>query len=107
VKTSGDVVGKLKISNGFKNLVSKVMKEVLTILAYKIEVYLDGNNNHQIKLDDIKKIIKGWVTYDNITCLKEQLSAFDNSVESKVAEIKAVKHERKAPSQTSSTISNQ
>ena len=62
-KLSGDVVSKLKISNGFKNLVSKVMREVLTVLAYKIEVYLEGNANHQIKLDDIKKIIKGIIRF--------------------------------------------
>lgn len=49
-KQSEEVQTKLKISNGFKNLVSKVIRQTLTVLAYKLEVYLAGNGNHQIKL---------------------------------------------------------
>jgi hypothetical protein len=45
-KSSDEVQTKLKISNGFKNLVSKVIRQTLTVLAYKLEVYLAGNGNH-------------------------------------------------------------
>lgn len=32
---------RLKISNGFKNMVAKIIRQVLMVLAYKLEVYLD------------------------------------------------------------------
>jgi uncharacterized radical SAM superfamily protein len=37
---------KAKISNGFKNLVSKVIRQVLMTLASKIEIYLTNCANH-------------------------------------------------------------
>ena len=86
-KTSDESANKLKISNGFKNLVSKVIRQTLTVLAYKLEVYLEGNANHQIKLEDIKKVVKLWVTFDDIAELKTQLADFDNLVAMRIADI--------------------
>lgn len=62
---------KLKISNGFKNMVAKIVRQVLMAMVYKIEVYLDKQQNRQIKLDDVQKIVKLWVSFDNVEVLKE------------------------------------
>ncbi len=48
---------KLKISNGFKNMVAKIVRQTLVALAYKLEVYLEHSHNHQIKLEDIRMIV--------------------------------------------------
>ena len=75
---------KVKISNGFKNMIAKIIREMLIVLSYKIQVYLEGMNNHQIKLCDIKKIIKLWAGLDSVEELKSQFDSFDESVASKI-----------------------
>jgi len=69
-KSDDDTV-KSKISNGFKNLVSKVLRQVLMAFATKIEIYLHNSSNHQIKLEDVKKIVKLWINFDDAASLKE------------------------------------
>jgi len=56
-KTSDDTTGetaeeskKVKISNGFKNMISKILREMLMGLSFKIQLYLESQSNHQIKL---------------------------------------------------------
>lgn len=98
-KVSEEASSKLKISNGFKNLVSKVIRQTLTVLAYKLEVYLDGNANHQIKLEDIKKVVKLWVTFDDVSDLKNQLAEFDELVNTRIADIQSAKLDKKANNQ--------
>lgn len=83
---------KLKISNGFKNLISKVIRQTLIVLAYKVESYLEGNANHQIRLEDIKKIIRLWASFYEIDELKRQLDEFDATVDQRIQEINSVKH---------------
>lgn len=94
-KQSEELANKLKISNGFKNLVSKVIRQTLTVLAYKVEVYLAGNVNHQIKLSDIKKIVKIWITFDDVDDLKQQFAQFEASVDQRIADIQSAKSEKK------------
>lgn len=57
------------------------------VLAYKLEVYLENSSNHQIKLNDIRKVVTLMVTLDDVPELKKQLSAFDESVAQRLAEI--------------------
>jgi len=57
------------------------------VLAYKLEVYLENSSNHQIKLNDIRKVVTLMVTLDDIPELKKQLSAFDESVSQRITEI--------------------
>lgn len=95
-KTDDDAV-KSKISNGFKNLISKVIRQVLVRFASKLEIYLHNSSNHQIKLDDVKKIVKLWINFDDAVSLKEQFDKFDDTVDVRLAEIKAAKHEKKSP----------
>lgn len=94
-KSDDDTV-KSKISNGFKNLVSKVLRQVLMAFATKIEIYLHNSSNHQIKLEDVKKIVKLWINFDDAASLKEQFDKFDENVDVRLTEIKAAKHEKKS-----------
>jgi hypothetical protein len=57
------------------------------VLAYKLEVYLENSSNHQIKLNDIRKVVTLMVTLDDVPELKKQLSAFDESVAQRLTEI--------------------
>jgi hypothetical protein len=43
---SQDAKNKAKIANGFKCLISKVVREFVQMLSYKIQVYLSGNNSN-------------------------------------------------------------
>ena len=61
---------KVKISNGFKCLVSKVVLEFLNMLSYKIEVFLSETNSNQIKLADIRKIVRMTASLDSVEDLK-------------------------------------
>ncbi len=62
----------MKISNGFKCLVSKVVLEFLNMLTYKIEVFLSESNSNQIKLADIRKIVRMTASLDSVEDLKAQ-----------------------------------
>ena len=94
---------KLKFSNGFKNLVSKVIRQTLTVLAFKLETYLQGSTNHQIKLDDIKKVVSLWISFDDVNELKTQLNAFNDSVAARLVEIQSAKQGKKLSSSTTSS----
>jgi hypothetical protein len=50
------------------------------MLSYKIEVFLKDSESKMIKLTDIAKITHMVATVDSVEDLKEQLSAFDQSV---------------------------
>lgn len=102
-RATEDPQSKLKFSNGFKNLVSKVIRQTLTVLAFKLETYLQGSTNHQIKLDDIKKVVSLWITFDDVTELKAQLNAFNDSVTTRLVEIQAAKQDKKASTSTTSS----
>ena len=41
------------------------------VLAYKLEVYLENSSNHQIKLNDIRKVVTLMVTLDDVPELKK------------------------------------
>ena len=72
------------------------------MLSHKVQVYLEGSGNHQIKLPDIKKIVQLWVSMDNVAEQKRQFQEFDALVASRIAEIEAVKLASKTESQSSS-----
>lgn len=72
-------------------MVSKVIRQVLMAFATKVEIYLQNSSNHQIKLDDVKKIVKLWVNFDDAASLKEQFAKFDENVNVRLTEIKAAK----------------
>ena len=52
-------------------MIAKIIKEMLTNLSYKIQIYLDGQPNHQVKLTDIQKIIKIASSIDSIDEMKK------------------------------------
>ena len=67
-------------------------------LSYKIEVYLEGTNNHQIKLTDITKIIKLWATLDSLPELKQKFDDFHASVTAKITKIESLKKNKQTES---------
>lgn len=76
----------VKIANGFKNMVSKIIREFLQSLQYKVDVYLAGASN-QVKYTDIRKIIRIASSLDSIEELKSQFDTFEQSVKHRVEEI--------------------
>jgi len=74
----------------------------LTVLAYKLEVYLDKSSNHQIKLDDIRKVVTLMVTFDDVPELKRQMTEFDDAVHTRLGEIQSAKNDKKMSQSTSS-----
>ncbi len=93
-----DAEHKVKISNGFKCLVSKVVLEFLNMLTYKIEVFLAESNSNQIKLADIRKIVRMTASLDSVDDLRQQLAAFDAAVQSKIQEIEDCRKNTRAKS---------
>lgn len=55
---------KLKIANGYKHLISRILREFLISLARKIEVYLQGTHIKTLRMEDISKIVKIWITHE-------------------------------------------
>ena len=43
--TESETTPKIKISNGFKNMVSKIIRQFLKSLQHKVDVYLGGATN--------------------------------------------------------------
>lgn len=82
---------KVKISNGFKNMIAKIIKEMLVSMSHKIQLYLEGQPNHQIKLADIKKIIKISSSLDSVDELRKQYEEFDRNVDERIKEIEQLK----------------
>jgi len=90
-QTSEGAVDNVKVSNGFKNMIAKIVREFLIALSAKIQVYLDGSPNHQIKYNDIRKIVRLWASLDSHDTLKSQLDAFEATVSKKIQEIASAK----------------
>lgn len=81
----------VKVSNGFKNMIAKIVREFLLAFSAKIQVYLDDQVNHQLKLKDVKKIVRLWASLDSTETLKAQLDEFEKKVDTKLAEIVSAK----------------
>ena len=80
-----------------------MIRQTLTVLAYKLEVYLDKSSNHQIKLDDIKKVVTLMITFDDVPELKRQMAEFDDAVHTRLSEIQSAKNDKKSSQSSSST----
>ena len=78
---------------------------MLVTLSYKIQVYLAGSTNRQIKLHDIRKIVQLWASLDSLPELQHQFDEFDKSVNEKIAEIEQFKLTSKSKTSTSTTTS--
>lgn len=84
----------IKVSNGFKNMIAKIVREFLLAFSSKIQVYLDDQPNHQLKMSDVKKIVRLWASLDSTETLKQQLDDFDKKVDAKIAEIAQLKQQK-------------
>ena len=58
-------------------MISKIIRQTLLALTHKVELYLENSPTVNIKLNDIKKIIKLWINFDDLDELKLQLEEFD------------------------------
>jgi len=90
---------KAKISNGFKCLVSKVVLQFLSMLSYKIEVFLSESNSKQIRLADIRKIILMTSSLESVEDLRIQLNDFNDSVQKRISEIEHARTQARIKSQ--------
>lgn len=81
-------------------MIAKIIKEMLVSLSHKIQLYLEGQPNHQIKLGDIKKIVKVASSLDSVDELKKQFDEFDRSVEDRIKEIEQLKVLQKEKTQS-------
>ena len=66
-------------------------------------MYLDKSSNHQIKLEDIRKVVTLMVTFDDVPELKRQMAEFDESVTNRLNEIQSARTEKKSVQSSSST----
>jgi hypothetical protein len=90
---------KAKISNGFKCLISKIIREFVQMLSYKIQVYLSDDTSNQIRLSDIKKIVRMCATLDCVDEFKTQMDAFDASVHKRIEDIESARQVTRSKSQ--------
>ena len=73
---------KLKIANGYKHLISRILREFLVNLAKKIEVYLQGTHIKTLRLEDLSKITRIWVNHEEAANIDRQLTSFESTVKS-------------------------
>ena len=57
-------------------MVSKIIRQFLRSLQFKVDVYLGGTSN-QVKLTDIKKVVQLSVSLDSLDDLKQSFEQFD------------------------------
>ena len=76
----------VKIANGFKNMISKIVREFLSSLQYKIDVYLGGASN-QVKYADMRKVIRIAASLDSVEELNAQFDTFEEYVKQRVDDI--------------------
>ena len=71
-------------------MVSKIIKEFLVSLQFKLDIYLQGSQN-QVKLSDIKKVVRISSSLDSLEELRSQFDAFDLAYQGRVTEIEAAR----------------
>lgn len=89
-KSADPSATRIKISNGFKSMVSKIIRQFLKSLQFKIDTYLSGKCN-RVEHSDIKKIIRLSANLDSLDDLRAQFEEFDESVKTRVTEMESAR----------------
>ena len=66
---SENIKNKLKIANGYKHLISKILREFLINLAKKIEMYLQGTHIKTFRFEDLSKIMRIWINHEDLSII--------------------------------------